>query len=128
MYGLRWNVELDIRDIKSTLGMDILHAKTPEMLAKELILGLVAYNLVRHLLLASAHTIKVSPRELSYGRILKRINATFHAAAFGFEPKKDNYTILNNLLCDAASLKLPKRKNRDLLNRERFYKREMYDL
>ncbi len=114
MYGLRWNVELDIRDIKSTLGMGMIHAKSPEMLAKELVLGFVAYNLVRHLLLASAHTINVNPRELSYARMLKRINAAYLAAAFGVEHRLESHTVLNTLLCDAASLKLPKRKKKRL--------------
>jgi hypothetical protein len=36
LYRGRWNVELDIRNIKSTLGMEKLRCKTPEMAVKEL--------------------------------------------------------------------------------------------
>lgn len=112
MYGLRWNVELDIRDIKSTLEMHMIYAKSPDMVAKELILGFVAYNLIRHLMLASAKTIKVNPRELSYARMLKRVNAIFYAAILGTQSKNTSHSILNTLLCDASSLKLPKRKKK----------------
>lgn len=112
MYGLRWKVELDLRDIKSTLEMDMIHAKSPEMVAKELILGFVAYNLIRHLMLASANTIKVHPRELSYARMLKRVNAIFYATILGAQPKNKSHSILSTLLCDASSLKLPKRKKK----------------
>jgi hypothetical protein len=32
----RWNVELDLRNVKATLGMAMLSCKTPEMCTKEL--------------------------------------------------------------------------------------------
>ncbi|MDJ0578278.1 MAG: transposase [Xenococcaceae cyanobacterium MO_234.B1] len=36
IYELRWDVELDLRNIKTSLGMDILRGKTPEMVRKEI--------------------------------------------------------------------------------------------
>ncbi|MGF2036504.1 MAG: transposase [Nostoc sp. CmiVER01] len=36
LYGKRWDVELDLRHIKTTLGMDILRCKTPPMIRKEI--------------------------------------------------------------------------------------------
>jgi hypothetical protein len=36
LYRSRWNVELDLRNIKTTLGMEQLRCKTPEMATKEL--------------------------------------------------------------------------------------------
>ena len=36
LYGLRWNVELDLRNIKTTLGMDVLSCQTPQMNEKEM--------------------------------------------------------------------------------------------
>jgi hypothetical protein len=36
LYRNRWNVELDLRNIKTTLGMEQLRCKTPEMAMKEL--------------------------------------------------------------------------------------------
>ncbi|WP_228058404.1 transposase, partial [Nostoc sp. LEGE 12447] len=34
LYGKRWDVELDLRHLKTTLGMDILRCKTPSMIRK----------------------------------------------------------------------------------------------
>jgi len=36
LYHQRWLVELDIRALKITLGMDVLRCKTPEMVCKEI--------------------------------------------------------------------------------------------
>lgn len=111
LYGLRWNVELDLRDIKSTLGMKMLNVKTPDMAHKELVLGMVAYNLIRHLMIGIARNIKVSPRELSFSRTLKRVDAIFFAVVYEYEPKPPQ-SLLFSLFCEANSLKLPKRKKR----------------
>ena len=107
LYGLWWNVELDIRNMKSTLEMDFIDAKSPEMVAKELILGVAAYNLVRHFMLASSKKLKLTPRDLSFARALLRVNI------IGTSPHEDSKVkeyYLNNLLADAKSLQLPKRK------------------
>jgi len=47
VYRSRWLVELDIRSIKCSLGMDIVRAKTPEMVRTEIWSCLLAYNLIR---------------------------------------------------------------------------------
>jgi len=47
LYKSRWNVELDIRHIKETMGMNILSCKTPDMAIKEIWVYLLAYNLIR---------------------------------------------------------------------------------
>ena len=54
IYRGRWRVELDIRAIKCTLGMDILRAKTPEMVRTELWSCLLVYNLIRESMLQAA--------------------------------------------------------------------------
>jgi len=53
LYRDRWQVELNFRHIKSTLGLDVLRCKTPQMIEKEIWVTLLAYNLVR-LLMAQA--------------------------------------------------------------------------
>jgi IS4 transposase len=51
LYRDRWAVELFLRHIKITMGMDILRCKTPAMVHKEVTMHLIAYNLVRALML-----------------------------------------------------------------------------
>ncbi len=54
LYWQRWNVELDLRNIKTTLGMEALSCKTPQMCEKELWVYLLAYNLIRWLMAEAA--------------------------------------------------------------------------
>lgn len=62
----RWNVELDLRNIKTTLGMDRLSCKTPEMCEKELWVYMLAYNLIRLLMAEAAVQAGALPRQLSF--------------------------------------------------------------
>jgi hypothetical protein len=66
LYARRWHIELDIRNIKTTLGMEVLRCLTPVMVEKELWVCLLAYNLIRLLMAQAAHTAGVYPRELSF--------------------------------------------------------------
>lgn len=50
LYGKRWNVELNLNHLKTTLGMEILRGKTPQMVRKEIYVFLLAYNLLRGLM------------------------------------------------------------------------------
>jgi hypothetical protein len=47
LYARRWRLELCLRDLKTTLGMEQLRCKTPDMVEKELLAYLVAHNLIR---------------------------------------------------------------------------------
>jgi hypothetical protein len=66
LYARRWHIELDIRNIKTTLGMEVLRCMTPAMVEKELWVCLLAYNVIRLLMAQAAHTAGVYPRELSF--------------------------------------------------------------
>ena len=66
LYGKRWNVELDLRNIKTTMGMDVLHCQTPEMNEKELWVHLLAYNVIRLLMAQAACHAGIDPRSLSF--------------------------------------------------------------
>lgn len=71
LYKSRWHVELDIRQIKATLGMDILSCKTPAMVNKEIWAYLLAYNLIRLLMAQSALLADAIPRTLSFKHCLQ---------------------------------------------------------
>lgn len=66
LYRRRWNAELDIRNIKTTLGMERLRCRTPEMALKELWTYLLAYNLIRLLMAQAALLADQIPRQLSF--------------------------------------------------------------
>jgi len=66
LFRRRWMAELYLRDIKSTMGMDILRCKTPDMVHKELIMYMIAYNLIRSLILQSSMILQVQMDRLSF--------------------------------------------------------------
>ena len=71
LYDKRWHVELDLRNVKTTLGMERLSCKTPAMAEKELWVYLLAYNLIRLLMAQAALLFGHSPRELSFKHTLQ---------------------------------------------------------
>jgi DDE family transposase len=66
LYRTRWHVELDLRNIKTTLGMDLLSCQTPAMAIKEIWVYLLAYNLIRLLMAQAALLAHRLPRQLSF--------------------------------------------------------------
>jgi hypothetical protein len=66
LYEKRWDGEVDIRSIKSTMKMDILRCQTPEMVHKEVWAHLLAYNLLRTVMAVAASASNVEPRQLSF--------------------------------------------------------------
>src|SRR5262249_62053496 len=48
LYGLRWGLEVNLRHLKQTMGMDVLRCTTREGVLKELAIFAAVYNLVRH--------------------------------------------------------------------------------
>lgn len=66
LYFQRWDVELFFRDIKTTMGMDILRCKTPDMVRKEILMHLIAYNCIRCLMYEAAEKKCVTVRRISF--------------------------------------------------------------
>ena len=83
LYGFRWNVELDIRDVKQTLGLDHVRCKTPHMVRRELWVTLLAYNLVRKVIATSAAVHDKQPRQLGFTLACQTILASWMLLATG---------------------------------------------
>jgi hypothetical protein len=66
LYGLRWTVETNLRYLKQTLKMDILHCKTVEGVLKELTMFVLVYNLVRRVMREAARRQQVQPDRISF--------------------------------------------------------------
>jgi hypothetical protein len=76
-YRRRWIVELELRDIKSTMGLGILRRKTPANVRQELWTGLLAYNLIRQSMLQSAQASERLPHQLSFAASLQMLTNTW---------------------------------------------------
>ncbi len=66
LYKKRWHVEVDFRNIKTTLGMVELSCKTPDMCEKEIWVYFLANNLIRLLMAQAAVEHHLLPRQLSF--------------------------------------------------------------
>jgi IS4 transposase len=73
LYGLRWQVELDYRALKSTMEMEELRAQSPEVFRLELAAGLLTYNLVRAVMVQAAQRAGLGVTCLSFVRCLRRV-------------------------------------------------------
>jgi hypothetical protein len=66
LYGQRWQVEVDLRDLKETLGMGILKGKGVDTVMKEMMVFALVYNLVRVVTVDAAKRQQTSPRRISF--------------------------------------------------------------
>lgn len=107
LYKQRWQVELDIRNIKTTLGMETLSCKTPEMGEKELWVYLLAYNLIRLIMAQSALMADVLPRALSFKHTLQ-----LWLAWSGTSAREDDQDNLKKLLALVAEQSVGNRPGR----------------
>jgi hypothetical protein len=73
LYGLRWHVELNLRYVKRTMDLYLLESKSVDIVRKELLAGMIAYNLVRTFILLSANQKQCSALALSFSLSLRRV-------------------------------------------------------
>ena len=76
LYVHRWEIELRFRDIKTTMKMEMLRTKSPEMIRKELMMHMIVYNALRLLMLKSAGPGGVNHRRLSFKGALQVLGTT----------------------------------------------------
>ena len=66
MYGRRWRIETDLRSLKQTVHLYRLSAHSADMMEKELLVAVMAYNLVRAIMFQAAQRAQIDPRQLSF--------------------------------------------------------------
>lgn len=75
LYLHRWEIEVRFREIKTTLGMEMLRTKSPAMIEKELLMHQIVYNLMRLVMLKAAIAHGVNHRRLSFRGVQQVIQA-----------------------------------------------------
>jgi hypothetical protein len=73
LYMKRWAIEVFFRDAKISLGMDILKSKSPELIEKEVLMFVIAYNLVRSMIAKSAKIKKISFYKVSFKGAIQQL-------------------------------------------------------
>jgi hypothetical protein len=112
LYLRRWSVELFFRDIKITLGMDVLRCRTPEMVRKEIALHVITYNLLRGLMQQAAALYDIDLTRLSFkGSVdtLRQWTDIFNAAHSQPREQRRLFDQLLQILADDIVPYRPKR-------------------
>jgi len=110
VYGLRWEAEINLRHLKTSMEMDFLRTKTPEMIHKELAMYFLAYNLIRSVMSQAALRYGKDPLRLSFKGALQHLNTFLPLlATSGPKKRRQHYQML--LLLIAREL-LPDRPGR----------------
>ena len=108
LYSYRYDVEFDIRDLKVTMDTENIRGKSVEMVRKELMTSVVAYNLVAQFRRQAAKLANIEPRRLSF----KGVWTTFRSCLLLKEPRsfKEWHALYSRALLRAGKRKHPNRK------------------
>jgi len=112
LYRKRWAVELYLRHLKTTMGMDVLRCKTPEMVDKELYMHLIAHNLVRAIMLEAATAYAVHIERLSFKGSIATIRQWAPKLAQAQSGPEGHDTLYELMLYYIANDPVPHRPNR----------------
>jgi len=111
LYARRWRLELCFRDIKSTLGMEHLRCKSPEMAEKELLAYLIAHNLIRCVIAEAAARYQVDLERISFKGAVDALRQ-YSAAIAHARNHKLRRQLWEDLLLNLARDLVPFRPNR----------------
>jgi len=112
LFRLRWRIELSFRDLKTTMGMEVLSCLSPTMIEKEISMFFIAYNLIRWLMWQTAVTHRLHISELSFKGSLDLVQSwawIFWQTQPNSRKSKDIHALL---LQRIAQDTLPRRLNR----------------
>jgi hypothetical protein len=70
LYARRWDIELKLRDLKTTLGLEFLDVRSPQMARKTVLMMMIANNLIRTVMQESAQEAGRPVWQLSFQGIL----------------------------------------------------------
>jgi hypothetical protein len=137
LYARRWQIELWFRDIKSSLGMEFLRCKSPQLVHKELEMFFIAYNLIRCLIVQAGSINDVALERISFKGTVDSVRQFSLAIAQARSKKKQHQLIarlLEVIACDQVPHRPDRREPRalkrrpkqfQLLNRHRHQMKEI---
>ena len=73
LYLKRWRAEIYFKDIKTSMNMEMLSCKSPEMIHKEILMYFIGYNLIRLTIYESARVHNVCLERISFKGALQAV-------------------------------------------------------
>jgi hypothetical protein len=111
-YARRWRMELCLRDLKTTLGMQSLHCLSPKMVEKELLMFLTAHNFLRWIMAQAAQSRNVPLERISFKGSLDALRQWTQALAQLGHAKNKRRQLWERLLRTLAMDLVPDRPGR----------------
>jgi hypothetical protein len=111
LYGYRWNIETDLRSLKREVRLHMLEARSNDMVEKELLLGVAAYNLTRAAMNEAGAALGTDPRRFSFSQAQDTLHAFLPLLA-NAATERARQKIMEQMLTAFSQSKLPKRSRR----------------
>jgi hypothetical protein len=111
LYARRWRLELCLRDLKTTMGMEQLRCKSPDMAEKELLAYLIAHNLIRCVIAQAVALHQVDLERVSFKGSVDALRQYSDAIAQA-RNRKMRRQLWEDLLLNLARDLVPYRPNR----------------
>lgn len=112
LYFRRWEVELFFRDIKTTMGMDMLRCKSPEMIRKEMLMHFIAYNCMRRLMHDASLAHGTALHALSFKGALQSVRQWTPCMEHTRRSRREQRRMLDELHKSIVGRKTPDRPGR----------------
>jgi len=126
LYGQRWNIETDLRTLKTHLCLEQLTCSTPDMAAKDIEMSIAAYNLVRALICLASEQSGVPPRGYSFTRVQRIVRVFTPRLAAATDPQQAQ-RIFDQMMYYIQQARLPHRhRKRPSYPREVWNKGDKY--
>ena len=111
LYAKRWQIELWFRDIKTSMGMEVLRCQSPKMIHKELEMFFIAYNLIRCLMIQASREHEVKVQRLSFKGTVEAVRQ-FSMAIAQARSRRKQKELIDKLLQTIAADLVPDRPGR----------------
>jgi hypothetical protein len=111
IYGRRWQIETDLRSLKQTVHLHRIRAHSLDMMEKELLVAVMAYNLVRAIMFHAAHRSRIDPRQLSFTYACNIVLDGCPEVLAARTPRQQQQR-LDRIIDLVARCRLPRRKKR----------------
>lgn len=114
LYRKRWDVELFLRDIKTTMKFDVLRCQSPEMIRKEILMCFTAYNCIRRLMFeaASDSDEDIEVRTISFKGSLQAIRSWESRMGASQLDRHEQLAMMSDLYLALADCKILDRPGR----------------
>jgi len=111
LYGRRWRIETDLRSLKQTVRLQRICAHSEDMMEKELLVAVMAYNLVRAIMFQAAQRARIDPRQLSFTYASNIVLASY-PEILAARTAKQQQQKLDRMIDLVAQCRLPRRTKR----------------